>query len=230
LIRGIGEIVRKGLKFGPRQFIGTLFHYAYYADKSNTWKENRWLGYPIWQCPFDLQLYQEIIFRLKPPFIVQTGVAEGGSILFYASLLDLIGAAPDAVVVGIDIQLTESARSLRHPRVRLIEGSSVDPATLEKVREMIPAKAGMVVLDSDHSQKHVLEEMRMYSALVALNSYMVVEDCNVNGHPVYWSHGPGPLEAVRLFMKEDNHFMQDEAIWRRNMFSFHQHGWLKKVR
>jgi len=213
-----------------RSWVVDRFHRYYYDNKETTWLVNNFLGHQICQLPSDLWLYQELIYRVRPQYIVQTGVYFGGSALFFAHMLDLVGADPSAVYVGIDVELKAEARALQHPRIRLIEGSSTDPSTLERVKALVPSGGGFVSLDSDHSRAHVLREMQIYRELVALNSYMVVEDTNVNGHPVFPSHGEGPLEAVRDYLSQRDDFVQDDAVWERQLLSFHQYGWLRRVK
>ena len=209
----------------PVSTVVDSFHNIYYHSLG--WDSNYYLGYQIKQCPFDLQLYQELVFRLRPRFIIQTGVAGGGSVLFFATLLDLCCCDANAIVIGIDIALSDEARSLKHPRIRLIEGRSTDPQTVRAVETLASGDGGLVTLDSDHAAAHVLDELRIYSKFVGAGSYLVAEDANINGHPVLPTFGPGPREAVNEFLQEQKCFVPDNELWHRNLFSFHQ--WLRRI-
>lgn len=211
------------------------FHNLYYHSP-DTWPKNTFLGYPIQQNPIDMHIYQELIFKHKPSFIIQTGVADGGSILYFSSLLDLIGV-PAPIVIGVDIKFTDRAKKLKNesPRIILIEGNSLSFDTYEQIGEILEARddlsgRGMVVLDSDHKYDHVLEEIMRYEEFVGVGQYLVVEDTNINGHPVYHDYGRGPKEAVDVFLQDYSvRFVRDDSVWKRHLFSHHQGGWLKRI-
>jgi cephalosporin hydroxylase len=188
-----------------------LFHQLYYdvGQRGGTWQQTFWMGLPLQKFPTDLVVYQELIHRVRPGLIVETGTRAGGSALFFCHMLELIGRG--GRVVSIDVETPP--QPVEHPRLTLLRGSSIDPAIVERVRQMA-AGAGvtpiMVILDSDHSRDHVLAELAAYHGLVTPGSYLIVEDTNVNGHPVYPQHGPGPTEAVRDFLARNHDFQIDQ--------------------
>lgn len=197
------------------------FHKIYY-NKPNTVQGIHWMGTKIQKLPLDLWMYQEVIHETKPDFIIETGTADGGSAMFFASLFDLMKKGK---VVTIDTKKCEA----RHPRIIKLIGSSVDSKIFQKVRKIVGKKKAMVVLDSDHTKEHVLKEMYIYSQFVPKGGYMVVEDTNINGHPVDPLFGPGPMEAVEEFLKERDDFLIDLSR-ERLMLTFFPNGFLKRVR
>ena len=209
------------------QWVTDTFHRLYY-EQTEAGRVNTFLGRPVVQYPVDLWTYQEIIYRERPAFILQTGVLHGGSLLFLAAMLDLIGADPDALVIGVDIDLSR-AEGLEHPRIRLIEGDSVADETIEAVHAILPVSHGLVSLDSAHDYDHVRRELEHYHTLIPVGGHLIVEDTNVNGRPVRPDHGPGPYEAVNSFLVDHPNFARDDTLWQRNLFSFHQGGWLVRM-
>ncbi|MDQ6838977.1 MAG: cephalosporin hydroxylase family protein [Actinomycetota bacterium] len=183
-----------------------------------------WMGVPVWKTPFDLWTYQELMYDLRPDVVIETGTAFGGSALFLASVCDLLGKGS---VISVDLR-PRNPRPV-HPRIRYLEGSSTDPAMFAQVREAAAgAENALVLLDSDHSCAHVLDELRLYSSLVPSGSYVVVEDTDVNGHPVVAEFGPGPMEAVDRFLAERAPFVIDRSKEKFHM-TMNPRGFLKRL-
>jgi cephalosporin hydroxylase len=202
------------------------FHRLYYdaGQFGKTLKSTFWLGVPTAKCPLDLWVYQEILFELRPDVIIETGTARGGSALFLASMCDLIG---NGRIITIDIQ--RPATLPTHARIQYLHGSSVAPPIVQSVRAQVGASDRvMVILDSDHSHSHVLQELRTYAPLVTRGSYLVVEDTDVNGHPVYPDHGPGPTEAIQEFLQESREFVIDREK-EKFLMTLNPQGYLRRV-
>jgi len=216
------------INWSLRGFVSRSYHRNWYMA-GTTWAQAKWMGFPIQQCPLDLQRYQELIHSIRPRAIVQTGVNQGGSLLFFAHMLDALeDSDEDRIVVGIDIALTEKARELRHPRIRLLEGDSKGPDMVQRVREIVGERAPIIIsLDSDHGCSHVLEELRAYAPLVVAGGALVVEDTNLNGHPVFPDFGPGPTEAIAEWKSDplSERFTEVGSPQDPNWISFHT--WFK---
>jgi len=199
-----------------------------------------WMGRPIIQYPQDIIAMQEIIWNLKPDLIIETGIAHGGSLIFFASMLELLGGK--GKVLGIDIDIREHNRREieTHPmfkHITMIEGSSIDDRVIEQVRKFANGKKRVLVcLDSLHTHDHVLRELEAYTPMVSLGSYCVVFDTIVEDMPDEYSHdrpwgkGNNPKTAVWKFLKGNDRFVIDKEIENKLLISTCPDGYLKCVR
>jgi cephalosporin hydroxylase len=199
------------------------FHTLYYDGRERTWGNTYWLGHHVLKCPLDLWAYQEILHEVQPELIIETGTYQGGSALFLASICDLLGGGQ---VLTIDVDRREGRP--RHPRITYLTGSSTSNGILRQVRRRAEgASRVLVILDSGHAKEYVLAELHAYAPLVTTGSYLIVEDTNLNGHPVDSDHGPGPAEAVAEFLQGNDAFVRDESR-EKFMLTFNPGGYLKK--
>lgn len=200
----------------------------------------RWLGRPIIQFPQDIIAMQEIIWETKPDLIIETGIAHGGSMIFYASMLELIGG--EGYVLGIDIDIRKHNRmkiekSPMFRRIKMIQGSSIDENIIKRVYDFAKGKKRVLVaLDSNHTHDHVLKELTSYSPLVTKKSYLVVFDTIIEDMPEgffpdrAWSKGNNPKTAVAEFLKYNGRFIIDEEIVNKLLITVAPGGYLKCIR
>jgi cephalosporin hydroxylase len=168
-------------------------------------------------------MYQELLVRTRPDIVVQTGTFMGGSALFLAMIMELLGHGR---VISIDMAVRPKLPT--HPRLTYVAGSSTDQETIDYVSEQVGKDRAMVILDSDHSADHVYAECVAYSPLVQVDDYLIVEDTNVNGHPVWPDFGPGPMEAVVKFLSERDTFLADKTC-ERFLMTMNPNGYLRRV-
>lgn len=199
-----------------------------------------WMGRPIIQYPQDMIAMQEIIWDIKPDLIIEAGIAHGGSLIYYASLLELIG---NGEVLGIDIDIREHNRKeienhKMFKRIKMISGSSIDETTIEEVKKYAESKKKILVsLDSNHTHDHVLKELELYSPLVSPGSYIVVFDTIVEDLPEGyfsqsrpWGIGNNPKTAVHEFLENNRQFVIDEMIDNKLLISVAPGGYLKRIK
>lgn len=198
-----------------------------------------WMGRPIIQYPQDMIAMQELIWKIKPDLIIETGIAHGGSIIYYASLLELIG---NGEVLGIDIDIREhNKREIEehpmHKRIHMLEGSSASEEMIEKVKPYTVGREKILVcLDSNHTHEHVFSELNFYAPFVTQGSYIVVFDTIVEDLPErylpgrYWAIGNNPKTAVREFLKHHDDFEIDESMDNKLLISVNPGGYLRRVK
>lgn len=199
-----------------------------------------WMGRPIIQHPHDTMALQELIWQIKPDLIIETGIAHGGSIIFSASMLELLGGNGEVIAIDIDIRKHNRDEIEAHPmfkRIKLVEGSSIAQETLEQVKQLATGKKNiMVVLDSNHTHKHVIKELEMYAPFVSVNSYLIVFDTWVEDVPANyysdrpWDKGNNPKTAVWEFLKEQDDFIIDKSIEYKLSITLAPDGYLKRIK
>ena len=199
-----------------------------------------WMGRPIIQFPQDIIAMQEIVWQVKPELVIETGIAHGGSLVFYASMLELLGG--DRYVLGIDVDIREHNRiaieqHAMFKRIKMIQGSSLDAGVVREVYDFAKGKRRvMVALDSNHTHEHVLKELEFYSPLVTKGSYLVVFDTIIEDMPEDsfpdrpWGKGNNPKTAVRKFLETNHRFVVDKEIEEKLLITVAPDGYLRCIR
>ena len=209
------------------------------ADRHDWSYQWSWLGLPVIQLPPDIVALQEVIWETRPQLVIETGIARGGSLVLYASILELLG---DGTVLGIDIDIRAHNREAleAHPlahRIRMIEGSSLDGAVVTEARQAASeVERVMVVLDSNHTHENVLAELRLYAPLVTVGQFLVVADTFVEQIPPQehrprpWGPGNNPATALRRWLSEAEGFEPDPFINAKLLLTASPGGYLLRVR
>jgi len=202
-----------------------------------------WMGRPIIQCPQDIMAMQELIWEVKPDLIIETGIAHGGSLIFHASMLELLAQSGygDGQVLGIDIDIRQHNREAinAHPmsrRITMLEGSSIDEHIIAQVKKIAADKKKVLIsLDSNHTHEHVLAELNAYAGLTSVGSYCVVFDTAIEDMPDSffenrpWGAGNNPKTAVHEFIAQHPEFVIDRDIQHKLLITVAPDGFLKRI-
>jgi len=197
------------------------FHCLYYGGGLHA--NTAYHGIETHQCPLDLWIFQEILHETRPALVIELGTYLGGTTLFLAHQLELLGSGQ---VVSVDCR--ELPRP-KHPRIQYVYGETQAPEVRERVRSLVTNTVGpvLVIHDADHRFDECLADLQSYGPFVTPGSYLIVEDTNVNGHPVLADWGPGPWEAVDQFLAEHPDFTRDTRR-EKFMLTYNPGGFLKR--
>lgn len=222
------------------ELLGAAHEFLKHLTDTNYAHNFTWLGRPILQIPQDLYALQELIWQVKPDLIIETGIAHGGSLIFSASMLELLGG--DGEVLGLDIDIRARNREAieTHPmfkRITMFEGDSISEEMVARVCAFAKRKERVLVcLDSNHTHSHVLHELEHYAPLVTVGSYCIVFDTGIEDMPDDlfsdrpWGKGNNPKTAVWEFLKSHDEFEIDKEIEWKLLITAASDGWLKRVR
>jgi len=210
------------------------------ADKHRWIHQTLWFGEPLLNLPQDMFAIQDIIWRTRPDYIIEVGVAWGGGLLFDATLMEMLGGKK---VIGVDIFMPDdlrerlSSHGKLSERLELIEGSSTASETIDKIKNILDgSKKVLVILDSFHTHEHVINELRIFAPLVGNGQYLICGDTIVDKIPTQehrtrpWGPGNNPATAIKEFLAENDRFVVDEKIDKRLLFSCHPGGYLKAIK
>jgi cephalosporin hydroxylase len=243
------------MKPPTKSLIESANHFLLESVKNDYSYNFEWMSRPIIQYPQDMVAIQEIIWKVKPDLVIETGIAHGGSLIFSASLLALLDyceaqqsgemidpAKPKRKVIGVDIEIREhNLQALdNHPlrnRIEIFLGSSIDSEIINKIKHRVKKeKSVLVYLDSNHTHDHVLSELSAYADLVTIGSYCVVFDTVIEDLPsdildgLSWGRGNNPKTAVHEFLSTHPEFEIDKSIQDKIQVTVAPDGYLKKVR
>ena len=183
-----------------------------------------WMGYQTGKLPSDLWVYQEMLYSIRPDLIIECGTHHGGSALFLANMLEMLGSGR---VITIDLYPRDGRPE--HELITYLSGSSTDKKIFNLITEQIsPNDRVLVILDSDHTMDHVQAELELYKSLITVGSYLVVEDTFLGGHPSHENFGPGPMKAVKQFLNSNSNFVIDKSL-EKFLFTLNRNGFLKRI-
>ena len=214
---------------GFDRLVAPVAHRVFFRElvrRTDNFNDIAWLGNPIWQNVLDLWTIQETIADIKPHLLIETGTNRGGSSMFYAHLFDLLGRGD---IITIDIK---KLHELSHPRITCLVGSSTGDEIAAAVRARAAACRGpvLVILDSDHAEDHVREELDIYAPLVTPGSYCLVQDGVIDTLTIFRRDRPGPLPAIERFLETHPEFEVDLVRCERFLITHHPRGWLQRKR